>query len=39
MVVERWPVSHLSSEVGEGGQGIEIQVRWLMQKAEMENLG
>ena len=27
VVVGRWPVSHLSSELGEGGQGIEVQVR------------
>ena len=27
IVVGRYPISHESSEVGEGGQGIEVQVR------------
>ena len=27
VVAGRWPVSHLSPELGEGGQGIEVQVR------------
>ena len=39
IVVWKWPVSHLSSELGEGGQGIEVQVRWHVQEAEKEDVG
>ena len=34
VVAGRWPVSHLSSEVGEGDQGTEVQVRCYVQEAE-----
>ena len=39
VIVARWPVSHLSSEVGEGGQGMEAQMWWHLHEAEKEDLG
>ena len=39
MVVGRLPVSHMSSEVRDVGQGIEVQLRCHLQEAKMEDLG
>ena len=39
MVAGRWPVSHPSSEPGEGGQGIEAQMWWHLQEDGKEDLG